>query len=57
MSLLQTENPPPIWATGSATPVRVTAEFMSDIIRATCRRFPSTGQTAETAHIERLIQS
>ena len=35
----------------------VTAEFMSDIIRAACRRFPSTGQTAKTAHIERLIQS
>ena len=35
----------------------VTAEFMSDIIGAACRRFPSTGQTAKTAHIERLIQS
>jgi hypothetical protein len=35
----------------------VTAEFMSDIIRAASRRFPSTGQTAKTAHIERLIQS
>ena len=35
----------------------VTAEFMADIIRAACRRFPSTGQTAKTAHIERLIQS
>ena len=35
----------------------VTAEFMSDIIRSACRRFPSTGQTAKTAHIERLIQS
>jgi hypothetical protein len=30
---------------------------MSDIIRSACRRFPSTGQTAKTAHIERLIQS
>src|SRR6267378_5707286 len=35
----------------------VTAEFLSDIIRQTCRRFPSTGQTAKTARIERLIQS
>ena len=35
----------------------VTAEFMSDIIRSACRRFPSTGQTVKTAHIERLIQS
>ena len=35
----------------------VTAEFMAAIIRAACRRFPSTGQTAKTAHIERLIQS
>jgi hypothetical protein len=35
----------------------VTTEFMSDIIRSACRRFPSTGQTARTAHIERLIQS
>jgi hypothetical protein len=35
----------------------VTAEFLSDIIRQTCRRFPSTGQTVKTARIERLIQS
>jgi hypothetical protein len=35
----------------------VTAEFMSDIVRAACHRFPSTGQTAKTARIERLIQS
>jgi hypothetical protein len=31
----------------------VTAEFLSDIIRQTCRRFPSTGH----ARVERLIQS
>ena len=30
---------------------------MSDIIRQTCRRFPSLGQSAKTARIERLIQS
>jgi hypothetical protein len=35
----------------------VTAEFMSDIIRQTCRRFPSHGQSAKTDRIERLIQS
>jgi hypothetical protein len=35
----------------------VTAEFLSDIINQTCRRFPSTGQSARTARIERLIQS
>jgi len=35
----------------------VTAEFLSDIIRQTCRRFPSTGQSSKTARIERLIES
>jgi hypothetical protein len=35
----------------------VTAEFMSDIVRQTCRRFPSLGQSAKTDRIERLIQS
>ncbi|MCK1515656.1 hypothetical protein IVB22_24505 [Bradyrhizobium sp. 190] len=35
---------------------RVTAEFLSDIIRATCRRFPSSGQSSKTARIERLIE-
>ena len=35
----------------------MTAELMSDIIRSSCRRFPSTGQTARTARIERLILS
>jgi hypothetical protein len=35
----------------------VTAEFLSDIISQTCRRFPSTGQSARTARIERLIES
>ena len=34
----------------------VTAEFLSDIINETCRRFPSDG-SAKTARIERLIQS
>jgi hypothetical protein len=35
----------------------ITAEFLSDIISQTCRRFPSTGQSARTARIERLIES
>jgi hypothetical protein len=33
----------------------VTAGLMSEIIGATCRRFPSVGQTAKTARIEQLI--
>ena len=35
----------------------VTAEFLSDIINETCRRFPSSEGNARTARIERLIQS
>ena len=35
----------------------VTAEFLSDIIRATCRRFPPAAQNLGSAHIERLIES
>jgi hypothetical protein len=35
----------------------VTAEFLSDIIGATCRRFASVGPNAGTARVERLIQS
>jgi hypothetical protein len=35
----------------------VTAEFLSDFISQTCRRFPSTSQSGKTARIERLIQS
>jgi hypothetical protein len=35
----------------------VTAGLMAQIIGATCRRFPSAGQTAKTARIERLIGS
>ena len=35
----------------------VTAEFLSDLISQTCRRFPSEGQSSKTARIERLIQS
>jgi hypothetical protein len=35
----------------------VTAELMSDIVGAACRRFPSMGQAGKTARIERLIGS
>ena len=35
----------------------VTAEFISEVIGETCRRFPSVGQTEKTARIERLIGS
>src|SRR5258705_142928 len=35
----------------------VTAEFLSDIIHATCQRFPSTVQNFRSARIERLIES
>jgi hypothetical protein len=35
----------------------VTAALISEIIAATCRRFPSMGQTEKTARIERQIQS
>jgi hypothetical protein len=35
----------------------VTAEFLSDIIRQTCRHLPSVGQSGKAARIERLIQS
>jgi len=35
----------------------VTAALMSGIIQQTCRRFPSTGQSARTARIRRFIQS
>ena len=34
----------------------VTAEFLSDIIKETCRRFPSES-SARSARLERLIQS
>jgi hypothetical protein len=33
------------------------AELIADVIGATCRRFPSAGQTGKTARIERLIEA
>ncbi len=35
----------------------MTPELMSEIVVASCRRFPSTGQREKTARIERLIRS
>jgi hypothetical protein len=35
----------------------MTAELISKVIGATCRRFPSMGHTARTTRIERLIGS
>jgi hypothetical protein len=35
----------------------VTAEFLSDIIGQTCRRFPTAGQSGKAACIQRLIES
>jgi hypothetical protein len=35
----------------------LTAEFLSDIIHQTCRRFPAASQSGKTARIERLIES
>jgi hypothetical protein len=35
----------------------VTAELVSEVITAACRRFPSVGQADKTARIERLIGS
>jgi hypothetical protein len=35
----------------------VTAEFLSDIVRAASRRLPSAKQNARAARVERLIQS
>jgi hypothetical protein len=34
-----------------------TAEFMSDIIHQTCRRFPSESPNGKSVRLERLIQS
>jgi hypothetical protein len=35
----------------------MTARLMSELVAATCRRFPSTGQAGKSARIERLIGS
>jgi hypothetical protein len=35
----------------------VTAKLMSELVGTTCRRYPSVGQAAKTARIERLVGS
>jgi hypothetical protein len=35
----------------------VTPELIADVIDLACRRFPSSGQTAKTAQIDRLIDA
>src|SRR5206468_6036629 len=35
----------------------ITTDCLSDLIKQTCRRFPSNSQNSKTARIERLIQS
>ena len=35
----------------------ITTDFLSDLIKQTCGRFPSNSQNSKTARIERLIQS
>jgi hypothetical protein len=57
MSLLSEQQAPVELSDRLRETYAMTAEFMSDIIRATCRRFPSLGQSGKTARIERLIRS
>jgi hypothetical protein len=57
MSLLSTPQNPIELGNQLRDANAVTAEFLSEIIGATCRRFPSQGQSGKTARIERLIQS
>ena len=57
MSLLSEQQAPAELSDRLRETYAMTAEFMSDIIRATCRRFPSLGQSGTTARIQRLIRS
>ncbi|CAN7727914.1 hypothetical protein LJR220_001792 [Bradyrhizobium sp. LjRoot220] len=57
MSLLSESQPPAEPGDRLRNAYAVTAEFLSDIIDQTCRRFPSANQSSKTARIERLIQS
>jgi hypothetical protein len=57
MSLLaETQNPTEL-ADRLRDAYVVTAEFLSDIIRQTCRRFPSLGQSEKSLRLERLLES
>jgi len=57
MSLLSENQPPSALGDRLRDSYTVTAEFMAEIIRETCRRFPSQSQTGKTARVERLIQA
>src|SRR5438046_2060415 len=57
MSLLSENHPSSVLNGRLRDTYAVTAEFIADIIRETCRRFPSQCQTGKTARVERLIQA
>ncbi|KRR00207.1 hypothetical protein [Bradyrhizobium valentinum] len=57
MSLLSEQQAPADLGDRLRNACGITAEFMSDIIHATCRRFPSADQNFRSARIERLIWS
>src|SRR3954453_7222132 len=57
MSLLSTPQNPIELSHRLRDTYTVTAEFLSDIIAKSCRRFPSTSQSGKAARVERLIQS
>ena len=57
MRLLREHHDPLVLGDRLRTAHAVTAELMSEIVGAACRRFPSMGQVEKTARIERLIGS
>jgi hypothetical protein len=57
MRLLREHRDPLVLSDHLRTAHAVTPELMSEIVAAACRRFPSVGQTAKTARIERLVGS
>ena len=57
MRLLREHHDPRVLGDRLRTAHAVTAELMSEIVGAACRRFPSMGQAEKTARIERLIGS
>ena len=57
MSLLSEKNPSSAPGDRLRDTCAVTAGLIADIIRETCRRFPSQSQTGKTAGVERMIQS
>jgi hypothetical protein len=57
MSLLSENHPSSVLSDRLRDTCAVTTEFIAEIIRETCRRFPSQSQTGKTARVERLIQA